>query len=112
AASTPAEETQVADHTLADPPEEELTSPDTLIAPIDEELSSPDTLIAPIDDDEEDTSAEVTPTPRPRRTAPAAGITNIGAYDDLFGQTVSRSIEGAAVRPVADDSGVEEHTLA
>lgn len=102
----------MADHTLADPPEEELTSPDTLIAPIDEELSSPDTLIAPIDDDEEDTSAEVTPTPRPRRTAPAAGITNIGAYDDLFGQTVSRSIEDAAVRPVADDSGVEEHTLA
>lgn len=73
------------------------------------ELTSPVTQVAPIDDDGED-SERPTPSPRrapaPRRaqTASASGdLENTGAYDDLFGKTVFRRIEDAAVRRAEDD---------
>src|SRR5699024_5465745 len=67
-------------------------------------LPPPVTQIAPIDDEDGEHSE---PAPAPRRApahrpaAPAAAgseLENTGAYDDLFGKTVFRRIEDAAVR--------------
>lgn len=80
--------------------------------PEDEDFSSPPTQIAPVEDeDEAQHSPTPTPQARPRRAAapaPAASdLDNTGAYDDLFGKTVFRRIEDAAVRPPdeEDDDG-------
>src|SRR5699024_9404627 len=83
-----------------DPPEHE----DPPATPEEDELHSPVTQIAPIDDEDGEHSE---PAPAPRRApahrpaAPAAAgseLENTGAYDDLFGKTVFRRIEDAAVR--------------
>ena len=89
-----------------EPPEEdELTSPPTQVAPIDDDFASAPTEIAPIDDGEHEDPAVVPPAPRRRPTPPqAAGdLENAGAYDDLFGKTVFRRIEDAAVRRPEED---------
>lgn len=95
-----------------EPPEEdEFDSPPTQIAPIDEEdgHASPPTQIAPIDDGEHE--AEGPPArPSRRRAAPepaTADLENTGAYDDLFGKTVFRRIEDAAVRRGEDEAEEE-----
>lgn len=85
-----------------------------------DELVSPVTQVAPIDD-EDGGDDQRAPTPAPRRApAPrdAASVTaggdleNTGAYDDLFGKTVFRRIEDAAVRPneVEGEEGEEGAT--
>ncbi len=91
--------------------------------PPDEDDSSPVTLVAPIDQDD---AAEGTSTPDPSpdsagakdqaasSSTPAATLgfgTDLdatGAYDDLFGKTVFRSIEDAAVRRTEVDEHDED----
>ncbi|WP_394215662.1 FHA domain-containing protein [Brachybacterium vulturis] len=83
------------------------------------EFVSPDTQVAPVDAENE---REDRPTPAPRRapaprqhpaprastSAPAGSeLENTGAYDDLFGKTVFRRIEDAAVRRAGDEDGDE-----
>ena len=92
-----------------DPPEED-----------EHEFTSPPTQIAPIDDEDQDvTSAPASasaPTPAPRRAprrpaasaAVASELENTGAYDDLFGKTVFRRIEDAAVRHTEDEDDAED----
>ncbi|MEE1616817.1 FHA domain-containing protein [Brachybacterium sp. J153] len=90
--------------------------------PDEDESSSPVTLVAPIDDEDEQAAA---PTPRPRPAAPAPAmaapaapaslappaatdVENTGAYDDLFGKTVFRRVEDAAVRRAEEDEHDED----
>lgn len=116
AAPTPAPRPAASVPTPEPAGEDEFDSPPTLVAPIDdgdEELSSPDTQVAPIDDEDQDQDQDQEPTPRPVRRAagptPSAGdLENTGAYDDLFGKTVFRRIEDAAVRRSEDEEGEEE----
>ena len=86
--------------------------------PGEDELESPPTLIAPIDDgegpEEEDgpapTPVRRAPAPAPQRpAAPTGDLENSGAYDDLFGKTVFRRIEDAAVRRSGEESEEAEH---
>ena len=101
------------------PPEEELESPVTRIEPVDDDLLSPETQIAPIDEDDEQESDPAAAPRRapaaPRRRAsapPVSELENTGAYDDLFGKTVFRRIEDAAVRRTEEDAeeqGEPEH---
>ncbi len=85
--------------------------------PMENQLESPPTLIAPIDDGEgpeEDgptpTPVRRAPAPAPQRPAPSTGdLENSGAYDDLFGKTVFRRIEDAAVRRSGEESEEAEH---
>ena len=93
------------------PPEEELESPVTRIEPVDDDLLSPETQIAPIDEDDEQESDPAAAPRRapaaPRRRAsapPVSELENTGAYDDLFGKTVFRRIEDAAVRRTEEDA--------
>ena len=76
-------------------------------------LQSPPTLVAPIDD-----GALAAPTPAPQAPSPsqpssrpsgaASGdLENTGAYDDLFGKTVFRRIEDAAVRRTGEEDDPE-----
>ncbi|WP_193105229.1 FHA domain-containing protein [Brachybacterium sp. FME24] len=84
----------------------------------DEELSSPVTQIAPIDDgdgeppyEEEPPAPAPTPAPRPAATGrrhAATELDNTGAYDDLFGKTVFRRIEDAAIRRAEADGEEDE----
>ncbi|APX32511.1 hypothetical protein BH708_06995 [Brachybacterium sp. P6-10-X1] len=107
------------------PPEEdeEVVSSDTQVAPLEDEAEpeteeaegsgAPVTQIAPVDDGEQVDCGEPGRTPRPRRADPSAGsapteLDNTGAYDDLFGKTVFRRIEDAAVRPAEDDDLAED----
>ncbi|GAA1486523.1 FHA domain-containing protein [Brachybacterium fresconis] len=107
------------------PPEtdEEVVSSDTQVAPLeevaepasetDEKSGAPITRIAPIDDGEHEEPDEQVPAPRPRRAAAPAGssapdLDSTGAYDDLFGKTVFRRIEDAAVRRDEDDDPAED----
>ena len=63
--------------------------------------SVPDTLVAPIDQDE-----GLALLAAHTETAPledADGLESSGAYDDLFGRTIHRSVEDAAVRRGAED---------
>lgn len=88
--------------------------------PPEDEFESPPTQIAPIDDDDlgdqGDQGDENAPTPPPRRAsrhaaAPgpvASELENTGAYDDLFGKTVFRRIEDAAVRRSEDEDDAED----
>ncbi|MDN5899837.1 MAG: FHA domain-containing protein [Brachybacterium sp.] len=82
-------------------------------AAAEDELSSPVTQVAPIDDDGQDIQPGPARhrTPAPHASAPAmagSDLENSGAYDDLFGKTVFRRIEDAAVRPgEEDDEGAE-----
>ncbi|WP_114856407.1 FHA domain-containing protein [Brachybacterium sp. YJGR34] len=97
------------------PEEDEEESPVTKIAPIDDEdaLESPVTRVEPIEDETADDSAEVLPgpvapavAPRRRPASPPAAmpdLENSGAYDDLFGKTVFRRVEDAAVRRAAEE---------
>ncbi|GAA1490012.1 FHA domain-containing protein [Brachybacterium sacelli] len=107
------------------PEEEEFVSSDTQVAPLETE-SDPDTeaddgapvtQIAPIDDgeSEQDEPEEPMRTPGPRPVAAAdpspTELDNTGAYDDLFGKTVFRRIEDAAVRRAEEeDEGGEAST--
>ena len=85
--------------------------------PGEDELESPPTLVAPIDDGEG--PEEDGPAPSPVRRAPAPApqrpdastvdLENSGAYDDLFGKTVFRRIEDAAVRRSGEESEDAEH---
>lgn len=107
------------------PPEtdEEFVSSDTQVAPLDEvaepaaetdeNSGAPITQIAPIDDGEHEEPDEQVPAPRPRRAAAPAGssasdLDSTGAYDDLFGKTIFRRIEDAAVRRDEDDDPGED----
>ncbi|ASK64989.1 hypothetical protein CFK39_03150 [Brachybacterium avium] len=83
-----------------------------------DELSSPVTRIEPIDDPD---GPEREPAPARRRapdargtaTASTAGdLENSGAYDDLFGKTVFRRIEDAAVRRGEEGDEASESTQA
>ena len=84
--------------------------------PPEDDFESPPTQISPIDDGEgEDWSSAPSLTPMPRRrpaaAAPGSGdLENTGAYDDLFGKTVFRRIEDAAVRRLEDDDEDSETT--
>lgn len=89
--------------------------------PMEYELESPPTLIAPIDDgegpEEEDGSAPTpvrrAPAPAPQRPAASTGdLENSGAYDDLFGKTVFRRIEDAAVRRSGEEGEEAEREQA
>lgn len=77
--------------------------------PPDDDFESPPTRIEPIDDEEGEEhppGPSTTPAPRRRPEAAAPGpgdLENTGAYDDLFGKTVFRRIEDAAVRRTEDD---------
>lgn len=97
------------------PPDEDDDSPVTLVAPIDQdEVAAEESASAP-------TSAPA-PAPAPAQaqsgaadsTASAASLgfgsdlDATGAYDDLFGKTVFRSIEDAAVRRTEEDEHGEE----
>lgn len=97
------------------PPDEDDDSPVTLVAPIDQdEVAAEESASAP-------TSAPA-PAPAPAQaqsgaadsTASAASLgfgsdlDATGAYDDLFGKTVFRSIEDAAVRRTEEDEHDEE----
>ena len=95
-----------------DPPEDE----DAATSGPEVELLSPDTQIAPIDDED---APQDDPAPVPRRAParrPAAptdvggDLENTGAYDDLFGKTVFRRIEDAAVRRAEEDEEPEAGT--
>lgn len=63
--------------------------------------SVPDTLVAPIDQDEG--LALLAPHTETAPLEDADGLESSGAYDDLFGRTIHRSVEDAAVRPGAED---------
>lgn len=77
-------------------PEKTDSSPVTLIEPVEE--SSADTLIEPL----EVPAAAIEP--RAGGSSPGTGSAGApGAYDDLFGRTIHRSIEDAAVRRNPDD---------
>ncbi|MGO1285274.1 MAG: FHA domain-containing protein, partial [Brachybacterium sp.] len=97
--------------TPAQPEEDDFDSPPTQIAPIDEEdgFTSPPTQIAPIDDGEHETEdAPARPSRRRAAPQPVTGeLENTGAYDDLFGKTIFRRIEDAAVRRSEDEEGEE-----
>lgn len=97
--------------TPAPPEEDDFDSPPTQIAPIDEEdgFTSEPTQIAPIDDGEHETEdAPVRPSRRRAAPQPVTGeVENTGAYDDLFGKTIFRRIEDAAVRRSEDEDGDE-----
>lgn len=88
-------------------------SPTTLIAPIEEEVS-PDTLIAPIDEgegppgtaEEPSTPLAVPPPADGSALSATSDLEPTGSYDDLFGQTIFRRIEDAAVRSAEDE---EDH---
>lgn len=63
--------------------------------------SVPDTLVAPIDQDEG--LALLAPHTETAPLEDADGLESSGAYDDLFGRTIHRSVEDAAVRRGAED---------
>ncbi|MFC0002512.1 hypothetical protein ACFFLC_17380, partial [Brachybacterium conglomeratum] len=84
--------------------------------PMEDDLESPPTLIAPIDDGEGPEEDVPAPSPVRRASAPApqrpalstGDLENSGAYDDLFGKTVFRRIEDAAVRRSGEEGEESE----
>lgn len=122
---TPATATPAAPAPVAPPATAQATSParpaspsvPTPEPPMEDELESPPTLIAPIDDGEGPEEDEPAPSPVRRAPAPApqhpdastGDLENSGAYDDLFGKTVFRRIEDAAVRRSGEESEEAEH---
>ena len=93
-------------------PAQDEVSPDTLVEPIDDEVS-PETLIAPRDDGKGPEQPAEHPAAPLEIPVPGSGSAlatggdaeSTGTYDDLFGQTVFRRIEDAAVRRTEDDEG-------
>src|SRR5699024_4084125 len=102
---------EVSPDTLVEPIDDEV-SPDTLVEPIDDEVS-PETLIAPRDDGKGPEQPAEHPAAPLEIPVPGSGSAlatggdaeSTGTYDDLFGQTVFRRIEDAAVRRTEDDEG-------
>src|SRR5699024_10553832 len=106
-------------------PAQDEVSPDTLVEPLDHEVSpdtlrepieyaaSPETLIAPPDDGKGPEQPAEHPAAPLEIPVPGSGSAlatggdaeSTGTYDDLFGQTVFRRIEDAAVRRTEDDEG-------
>ncbi|MFC7465889.1 FHA domain-containing protein [Brachybacterium sp. GCM10030252] len=101
--------TDPSDVTIAPDPSSSIPTPEP---PDDDEFESPPTQIAPIDDgegpeDDEPAASPSAPRPRPAAVSPPPDLENTGAYDDLFGKTVFRRIEDAAVRRSEEDEDGE-----